>query len=144
MKTFAILCFFILYISQQGLGQSVIYNKDKEGRIYDFDNRFNFDVAGYFDHDLDKHYGTTLANSIVIVKIDALGAGQLVLYVTQKTIFDIVSCHERNNEFHFILKNVRGEKVEAKITLKNENFYAFWLYNSKDNTSLVLYYRISR
>jgi hypothetical protein len=107
--------------------------------VSDWNSKYEFTALGSYDHDLQQWTRRSVrVHTTVVVKMEGT-KGRLIVFSGAKSIFDIESCTKFDGYYQFSLKNINGVLVQAKIQLKGEYVYAFWLTNPQDNTSTVAF-----
>lgn len=108
-------------------------------RVTNFDANYQFTRSCIYDHDLRTAMDYTMVTTTVAIRIDKDGMGRLVIFVKNKVALQIDSCRKDGDTYNFYLTNAKEEPVTASLVTSQNKVTSFWLDNSKENTSIVLY-----
>lgn len=92
-----------------------------------------------YDHDLKRQYNNLPASSTLVIKVNQEGTGALIIYFQNKTRFTILSAEDDIQGVKFSMLNQNGVTVQAMLMIENERVKSFWLYNDRDNSSVIFF-----
>lgn len=120
---------------------------DKNNRIYNYQQKFNFNSIGENDYDLETSSYMTYSNSIVSINVDDEGTGTLITYIYgQKKYYHITKCIRQRGSYEFelvdkddITPNAKTVKtIGAALIVSNNTVQAFKIFKKGRNEAYIL------
>lgn len=113
-------------------------------QLTNFHATIQFIACSTYDLDLQKTIGEpTEVNTTVVIDIGEDGTGKLILYLKDKTVFEIEGTGkvEKNaNKINLICRNYNGKYIPAGIHYDEDmHTDAVWITDTKNNTQIIFF-----